>query len=443
MPYDIVVDREEKYAYVSCYGSNQVSVVDLELQREIYRLKTGSEPVDLSLYDDTLLVPHSEGVDIFDISEAKQLYQKAISDTTYQHHPAVSIREVAARKVEFEEFAVTLHEAALVYLCGVDPAIRWKAWGARGSHVDGDKSALREQNEEAAFVMRKVNDPKIQRAIEDFANESIRLLEAFLVGDEKKTEQYTHNKTFYFVCGIMRSGGTYIFQETSSCLGIPWNKLSFLMSHDSIPTYNLLANYYHPRYAVNLLFEICQFLVWVNRETEGQRYVVQKRIAAAHAIPFLESIFGEQAEYLITIRHPGAAGTSFAEMEGIDEEKLPAQSPRAWKPMTLRSNFVQDWEALDYQHQYLFFWQAYYMDIVRSGLALDRIHPIEYGDAFPRFVQELAKQNNSAYRPVPFEARERRYHSFWHSDEVKEVIKRVRRFWGYYNLKFGELENIL
>ena len=40
--------------------------------------------------------------------------------------------------------------------------------------------------------------------------------------------------------------------------------------------------------------------------------------------------------------------------------------------------------------QYLAFWRAYYTDVVHSGTALDRIHPVVYGDGFPGFVRRMA-----------------------------------------------------
>jgi len=97
--------------------------------------------------------------------------------------------------------------------------------------------------------------------------------------------------------------------------------------------YHLLANYHNPMMQHQLLFEICQFLVWAKRETG--KHVVQKRIAAGLAIPYLDAIFGERAQYLITLRHPATACTSFSEMEGINEEAKPTLSPAGWKIGTL------------------------------------------------------------------------------------------------------------
>ena len=308
---------------------------------------------------------------------------------------------------------LTVHEAVLKYLCGIDPVTQWKAWGGRGSHVDGDDQAIKAQEQEGAILRQALADPEMQKKANEFGQESYDLMNGFTAGDRSVTGKYLDGKKFYFVSGIMRSGGTYIFQEVGSCLGIEWNKLSFPMSHDAIPTYKLLKEYHKPEAFMPLLFEICQFLVWVRRETGDAPYVVQKRIAYAHAIPFLESIFGERAEYLITIRHPGSSCTSFAEMEGIDEESVPPQSPNGWKSTVLTRNpFIRDWDRLDFRHRYLMFWRTYYMDVVRSGMALERIHPNLYGDGMAAFVTDLSNSLGKDYEPSPFVPRIRDCHPF-------------------------------
>ena len=71
-PFDVVADGAEKYAYVSCHVSNAVSVVDLDLKREVGRIQVGPAPVDLTLADDTLLVPDSLGLTVVDLGEAKK-----------------------------------------------------------------------------------------------------------------------------------------------------------------------------------------------------------------------------------------------------------------------------------------------------------------------------------------------------------------------------------
>ena len=76
-PFDVVVDEEEKYAYVSCHVSNQISVIDLDQRREVYRLETGSLPMDLALHDGVLLSPDSGGLSIYHLEDFKTALQPA------------------------------------------------------------------------------------------------------------------------------------------------------------------------------------------------------------------------------------------------------------------------------------------------------------------------------------------------------------------------------
>ena len=65
-----------------------------------------------------------------------------------------------------------LHEAALKYLCGVNPRVQWRAWGARGSHVDGDPFAVRAVDGERTFIESQLQKPEVIEKIQDFFTES-------------------------------------------------------------------------------------------------------------------------------------------------------------------------------------------------------------------------------------------------------------------------------
>ena len=324
-----------------------------------------------------------------------------------------------------------LHEAALKYLCGVNPRAQWKAWGVRGSHVDGDPIAVRAIDGERAFIEVQLRKPEVMEGIEGFSVECLKLFNACLAGDEEAKSPYMSDKKFLFVCGIMRSGGTYIFQELSAGLGIDWEALSFSMSHDTIPSYELVLAHDEPAAYEKLLFEVCQFLVWAKRETVANPCVVQKRIAYGQGIQFVDKLFGPRAEFLITVRHPGAACTSFAEMEGLDEQAMPSSAPQGWKAIVERAEpaSAKGWDGLDFRRQFLVFWRAYYGDVVRSGTALDRIHPIVYGDGFPGFVRRMAKRHGRDSNPRPFTAR--------------AAIEDIKSLWRARGLELGYLADVL
>ena len=88
------------------------------------------------------------------------------------------------------------------------------------------------------------------------------------------------------------------------------------------------------------------------------------------------------------------------------------------------------------------FWRAYYGDVVRSGTALDRIHPIVYGDGFPGFVRRMAKRHGRDSNPRPFTARGRDYHPFWRSDEARAAIEDIKSLWRARGLELGDLADV-
>ena len=89
------------------------------------------------------------------------------------------------------------------------------------------------------------------------------------------------------------------------------------------------------------------------------------------------------------------------------------------------------------------FWRTYYMDVVRSCIALERIRPNLYGDGMAAFVTDLSKSLGKDYEPTPFVPRKREYHPFWGSDEVNGVIEEVRALWRMFGMDFGEFPEIL
>lgn len=66
-PFDIVIDEDERYAFVSCHGSDVASVIDLETQSEVLLLETGPRPVDMTLAAGQLLIADSAGFCIYDL----------------------------------------------------------------------------------------------------------------------------------------------------------------------------------------------------------------------------------------------------------------------------------------------------------------------------------------------------------------------------------------
>ena len=152
-----------------------------------------------------------------------------------------------------------LNLAALHYIAGVDTKVRWKAWGTRGQHLEGVPWAVERERKEPYFITRGLNRRGGKEALDEYREECKTLMHAFLTGQREITEQYIHTKRFFFVCGIMRSGGTYLFKELNRKLEIDYTQRNFLMSHDSIPQFHLMAHHNNPIFQMPLLMRCVNF----------------------------------------------------------------------------------------------------------------------------------------------------------------------------------------
>lgn len=259
--------------------------------------------------------------------------------------------------------------------------------------------------------------------------------------DNMWINDYFGDKDFIFVIGAMRTAGTYLYTELSNILNINWKKLNMKMTHDSIPTDIYLAYWNEVSNWIPLMFEMSQFLSWVNRECLNQENIIQKRIAYGHSIPILDNLFGDNAEYIITVRHPGAIAESFKQMENIDMETR--MEPAEWKVLAQKRKNISkcEWEKLSYNERFLVYWQVYYEDVAKYGVPDGNVTVLCYGqEEYEGFLKEFAQRNNKEYNPDEFKITKREYDDFWCSDQVNEVINQVDLWWQIHGFDFPDLE---
>ena len=329
-----------------------------------------------------------------------------------------------------------LHQATLNYIGGVEPALEWETRGIRKKNKKRNIKLKKQRRQVDQFLNTKEGKEKLQSFLEECS-----MVYHNLLSDKEWISDYLENKKIIFVIGAMRTAGTYLYTELCKIMNINWENLNLKMTHDNIPTYAYLTYWEKPSSWLPLIFEMAQFLAWAKRECMGQEAIVQKRIAYGHAIPVLDNLFGDNAEYIITVRHPGAIAESFKELEDINMKTK--KEPNGWK------HFVEDrkgiskteWEELSYNEMVLVYWQVYYEDVVKYGLPEGNITVLGYGqEEYEGFLKGFAQNRNKDYKPNEFKVSDRRYDDFWYSDQVKEVINQVELWWQIHGLEFPELE---
>ncbi len=221
----------------------------------------------------------------------------------------------------------------------------------------------------------------VQRAYELFV--------ALLVGDPRPLREWQARHHVICVVGIPRTGGSYLTAEAYRSLGIDPAQVAGALAHDSFPDAGPFELAEGSNSWVNTLKTAAEYLAmteffFAETPRRGGAVVVPKKLTqAAYAGGFFRALFGSQAEYIVTVRHPVAACVSTYEKSG----GLPAGGRFA-----VRSN-IEAWcrrdagiaEAgleLDYFEVYLRYWERYHLRLAAGGLfSGPRLRIVPFGAA--------------------------------------------------------------
>lgn len=341
-------------------------------------------------------------------------------------------------------FKLDLNAASIYYLAGVDAELQWEVRGLSGHDLKHENTeTLENQKSNAVNVLLKT--PQGQKDLQSFTAESIQVLEGLWKDGGKYLRKYLGNREFKLILGAMRTGGTYLYKEISEIHGQKWDKLNLEMTHDGIPHYVALSNWNRAEIFNFLLFDMAQYFVWVKREIDSS-VVVQKRIAYVHALPFLNGLFGDTAEYIVTIRHPVPLAYSFARIMGQDLKNGDNETPEGWERLITESgDWMSDkvWDELNYFQKTLLFWGSYYSDVATSSAFSQRITVVRFGEDVDGYLQSCSKEaglNN--YQPEGFDFTVKPNNGELDQDELSAVFSSVKHKWEANNLTFPELSII-
>lgn len=86
-PYDIKVDSNGRFAYVSCSGSSNVAIIDIQANLVSSYIKTGDSPRDIELTDDGKRIitanAGSNDISIIDLVQKKEKYKVNVGNIPY------------------------------------------------------------------------------------------------------------------------------------------------------------------------------------------------------------------------------------------------------------------------------------------------------------------------------------------------------------------------
>lgn len=327
------------------------------------------------------------------------------------------------KKQNFKSLRLTTHmdvpisRGTLEYIAGINPQETWLAVTDDNQDLE-TIGKMRKKHHEAVVAAEQTKE--FQEKLNDFLQETVRLFQGIMGGKGDVIRPYIAGKRFHFVLGMPRTGGTTIYNAASTAHGWDWNNLLLSMTHNHMPNAVFVQNNPYVEYDMgwrlpwnfnNLLFEICQFLVYVNREAGLKEDVFLKSTPLSYAVKLLNFLFADRAEYLVTVRHPGAIVLS----NGTDAE---IKREHHMETMTM--------------------WTNLYSSILRECKPMGKITVIEYGDGMTDYLNALfeARRTGSRLEKTSFFEFDDYDKDFYASEPVQNAFKYVKNSWALFDTDF-------
>lgn len=252
------------------------------------------------------------------------------------------------------------------------------------------------------------------------------------------------------VIGIPRSGGSFLTAELFSAMGHDPDAVPSIVAHDGFPGAEPFRLDRTRNSWVRSIASMSEYLTIVElyysgTARRGDKIIVPKKLTkAAYAGRFFREILGEDAEYILTLRHPLHAAISTYEKSGglpVDGRFKRRSAIEKW---IARDNAhfdvgQRDISQLPYLEAYIKYWETYHIKLAMSGLLASRKHRlVAYGKSYmEEAARSLRVRFGSAGSPSEFYVDETisSRHSDWQS-RAEQAINSVATVWNVVGLEF-------
>lgn len=311
---------------------------------------------------------------------------------------------------------VPVSMGTLEYIAGIDPRETWLPVSGQGMEAE-EIEKLRKRHFEIVIESEKTKD--FQDRLKKHLEECVNLYNGIMARKGDVVKPYIQGRKINFIIGMPRTGGTTLYQALSDAYGWPWEGLLLSMTHNYMPNGRYCLDHPASEFDMgwrlpwnfnSLIFELCQFLVYANNEAPDSENMFIKSTALSYAIKLLNFLFGDRANYYITLRHPGAITLTSGKEE-------------------IKRNDHMETMAI---------WANHYSGIVRECRPMGNIHIVEYG-------QGLTDTINSAFANMKFGERLENTSFFEYDDYDKEfydgetarrMFDFVRMSWKLFDVDF-------
>lgn len=277
------------------------------------------------------------------------------------------------------------------------------------------------------------------------------LFTALLTGDEAKLAAYQRRFRFIVIVGCPRHGGTYLTKQLFRALGHVPEQVPNVIAHDGFPDagpFHFAAGYSSQ---THLLLHAAEYLAMVEAYFSGQplvdgKIIVPKKATkAAYQGGFFRALFGADAEYIITLRHPLAACISTYEKSGglpTDGLFNARSNIEEWaqRDLTVSGIAADQLQRMTYIDAYLGYWRNYHQQLAVSGLAqAQRWQVVAYGrERLMQLAADMQRRFGGSGELEDFKAEQKlQRHPDWKA-AADDALHQIEAMWRQQGLPFPD-----
>ena len=224
---------------------------------------------------------------------------------------------------------------------------------------------------------------------------SYRFFKELLTGnmDTLKAMQRFH---FYFIIGIPRTGGTYLTKQLFRASDIDYRQVQNAVAHDGFPHLANLSFRESGNLHTNGLLQLAEYLAMVEiffdergkRIHDGRIVVPKKFTKAVYYFDLIRELFVDNADYLVTLRHPLSVTQSVLDKSGgmpADGKFVVRSAIERWAANDWIYRGVPEDEVLemDYVECMLGYWKRFHFQMAMAGIpAMPGARLVPYGEKY-------------------------------------------------------------
>ena len=227
------------------------------------------------------------------------------------------------------------------------------------------------------------------------------------------------------------------------------------LAHDGFPHLSSLALKNQRNVQTNSLLQLAEYIVmaqvyFTDRSTlrhEGKIVIPKKFTKLVYDYPIVRSLFGNNASYIVTLRHPLAMTQSIIEKSGgiPKDDKFTIRSTiERWAHDELVFSGIASEEItkMDYVSVMLGYWLRYHCQMATSGLlGAPNTTIVPYGaESMTKCTKELYKQLKIKQKPEIFKKAKPVLFSVKQTKEAEKMVVAFADLWKSLGYDFPKIE---